>query len=67
MPAFVWLAKDTVDPVEVGAKMRALRRIGVPYSDNDIGSAAELVTGHSELDALVSYLQVLKYNGEVAQ
>jgi cytochrome c oxidase cbb3-type subunit 2 len=66
MPAFVWLAKDTVDPAEVGAKMRALRRIGVPYSDDDIRSAAELVTGHSELDALVSYLQVLKYNGEVA-
>jgi cytochrome c oxidase cbb3-type subunit 2 len=67
MPAFVWLAKDTVDPVEVGAKMRALHRIGVPYSDDDIRSAAQLVTGHSELDALVSYLQVLKYNGEVAQ
>jgi cytochrome c oxidase cbb3-type subunit 2 len=67
MPAFVWLAKDTVDPVEVRAKMRALRRIGVPYSDDDIRSAAELVTGHSELDALVSYLQVLKYNGEVTQ
>jgi cytochrome c oxidase cbb3-type subunit 2 len=67
MPAFVWLAKGTVDPAEVGAKMRALRRIGVPYSDDDIRSAAELVTGHSELDALVSYLQMLKYNGEVAQ
>src|SRR6266700_5890681 len=67
MPAFVWLAKGTVDPAEVNAKMRALRRIGVPYSDDDIGSAAQLVTGHSELDALVSYLQMLKYNGEVAQ
>jgi cytochrome c oxidase cbb3-type subunit 2 len=67
MPAFVWLAKATVDPAEVGAKMRALRRIGVPYSDDEIRSAAELVTGHSDLDALVSYLQVLKYNGEVTQ
>jgi cytochrome c oxidase cbb3-type subunit 2 len=67
MPAFVWLAKGTVDPAEVGAKMRALRRIGVPYTDADIQSAAEAVTGHSELDALVSYLQMLKYNGEVAQ
>jgi cytochrome c oxidase cbb3-type subunit 2 len=47
--------------------MRVLRRMGVPYTDADIQSAAELVTGHSELDALVSYLQVLKYNGEVAQ
>jgi cytochrome c oxidase cbb3-type subunit 2 len=67
MPAFVWLVKATVDPAEVGAKMRALRRIGVPYSDADIQSAAELVAGHSELDAVVSYLQVLKYNGEVDQ
>src|SRR5450631_925145 len=67
MPAFVWLAKETVDPAEVGAKMRALRRIGVPYTDADVRSAAELVTGHSELDALVSYLQGLKYNGEVSQ
>jgi cytochrome c oxidase cbb3-type subunit 2 len=67
MPAFVWLAKATVDPVEVGTKMRVLRRMGVPYTDADIQSAAQLVTGHSELDALVSYLQVLKYNGEVAQ
>src|SRR5579859_4352208 len=67
MPAFVWLAKSTVDSAEVAAKMRVLRRIGVPYSDADIQSAAGLVTGHSELDALVSYLQVLKYNGEAAQ
>src|SRR6202162_6093298 len=46
MPAFVWLAKATVDSVEVGAKMRVLRRMGVPYTDADIQSAAALGTRH---------------------
>jgi cytochrome c oxidase cbb3-type subunit 2 len=66
MPAFTWLAKQTVDPVEVAAKMRVLRRVGVPYTDLEIGSAGEKVAGHTELDALVAYLQGLKYHGEVA-
>ena len=66
MPAFVWLARETVDPDLVGAKMRVLRRMGVPYTDADIKSAAGLVTGHTNLDALVAYLQVLKFHGEAA-
>jgi cytochrome c oxidase cbb3-type subunit 2 len=67
MPGFVWLAKGIIDPGEVAAKMRVLRKLGVPYSDADIRSAAELVTGHTELDALVAYLQGLKYHGESDQ
>jgi cytochrome c oxidase cbb3-type subunit 2 len=67
MPAFVWLTKGTVDPAEVAAKMRVLRKIGVPYTDADIQSAAELVSGHSELDALIAYLQGLKFHGESDQ
>jgi cytochrome c oxidase cbb3-type subunit 2 len=67
MPAFVWLTKGTVDPAEVAAKMRVLRTIGVPYTDADIQSAAELVSGHSELDALIAYLQGLKFHGESDQ
>ena len=39
--------------------MRGLRAIGVPYADADIAAAAQLVDGKTELDALVSYLQVL--------
>lgn len=66
MPAFSWLASATIDPSEVAAKMRVLRKMGVPYTDADIRASAEAVTGHTELDALVSYLQVLKYHTEVA-
>jgi cytochrome c oxidase cbb3-type subunit 2 len=64
MPAFTWLAKATVDPELVGKKMRVLRRLGVPYSDAEIASAGDQVTGHTELDALVAYLQMLKYHGD---
>ena len=39
--------------------MRALRTLGVPYSDEDIAAAAGAVPGRTELDAIVSYLQVL--------
>src|SRR5271168_4319666 len=64
MPAFTWLAKSNPDPVLVAAKMRALRRIGVPYTDAQIASAADKLAGHTELDALVAYLQGLKYHEE---
>jgi cytochrome c oxidase cbb3-type subunit 2 len=66
MPGFVWLVKANVDGDEVAAKMRVLRTIGVPYTDADIQSAAERVAGHSELDALIAYLQGLKFHGEAA-
>ena len=39
--------------------MRALRRVGVPYTDDDIAGAAEAVQGVPEMDALVAYLQQL--------
>ena len=39
--------------------MRALRRIGVPYTDEDISTAEEAVRGKTDLDALVAYLQGL--------
>ena len=59
MPAYPWLAAKTLDPAEMGVKMSALRRVGVPYADRDIAGAAEAVKGRTELDALVAYLQVL--------
>jgi cytochrome c oxidase cbb3-type subunit 2 len=39
--------------------MKALRLVGVPYSDDEIAKAGEQVKGRTELDALVAYLQVL--------
>lgn len=66
MPAFTWLAKAQVDPVLIVKKMRVLRRLGVPYTDADIAAAPDEVAGHTELDALVTYLQGLKFHGEAA-
>ena len=59
MPAYPWLARDPVDPKDMAPKMIALRRVGVPYTDEDIAQGAAAVAGKSELDALVAYLQVM--------
>ena len=59
MPAFPWLEKTLVDGDEVAAHMRALKRLGDPYSDAEIAAAAGDVAGKTELDAVVAYLQGL--------
>ena len=59
MPAFPWLARNLADADSVQAKMRALRLVGVPYSDEEIAKAKSEVEGKSEMDALVTYLQGL--------
>jgi len=59
MPAYSWLANAPADVVDLPAKMRVLRTLGVPYTDADIAKSAEDVKGKSELDALVAYLQSL--------
>jgi len=59
MPAYPWLEKSVLDPADLAPKMRALRRVGVPYTDVEIAGAAGDVMGKTELDAMVAYLQVL--------
>lgn len=59
MPAYPWLANAAVDAADMAPRMKALRAVGVPYSDAEIAGAAEEVKGRTELDALVAYLQVL--------
>jgi cytochrome c oxidase cbb3-type subunit 2 len=59
MPAYPWLAEIAVDGQLVARKMRALRRLGDPYSDEQIEGAADAVADKSELDALIAYLQHL--------
>jgi cytochrome c oxidase cbb3-type subunit 2 len=59
MPAYAWLDKARVNAGILPDKMRALRRVGVPYSDEDIAKAAESVKGKTEMDAVVAYLQGL--------
>ncbi len=59
MPAYPWLANATVDADGMAPRMKALRIVGVPYSDADIAGAKEMVKGKTEMEALVAYLQVL--------
>ncbi|MDE2080314.1 MAG: cytochrome-c oxidase, cbb3-type subunit II [Burkholderiales bacterium] len=59
MPAYPWLAHAPVDAAGMAPRMRALRRVGVPYTDAEIGAAAADVKDKTELDALIAYLQVL--------
>jgi cytochrome c oxidase cbb3-type subunit 2 len=48
-----------VDSAVTPAKMKALRLVGVPYTDEEIAGATAEVQGRSEMDALIAYLQVL--------
>ena len=59
MPAYAWLARVPVNAEVLPAKLRALRKVGVPYTDDDIAGAAEAGKGKSEQDAVVAYLQGL--------
>ena len=57
MPAFAWLAKNPADAAGAPDKIRALRKVGVPYTDEDIAGASQMVAGKTEMDALIAYLQ----------
>jgi cytochrome c oxidase cbb3-type subunit 2 len=59
MPAYTWLAGAPANAADIEAKMRALRLVGVPYTDEQIAGAQAELKGKSELDALIAYLQVL--------
>ena len=59
MPTYGWLAGRKVDAELTPAKLRLMRRLGVPYTDAQIASAARDVDGKSEMDALIAYLQGL--------
>jgi cytochrome c oxidase cbb3-type subunit 2 len=64
MPGFPWLAERALDPASTQNKMRALQKIGVPYTTADIESAIETVRDRTEMDALIAYMQGLKFLGE---
>jgi cytochrome c oxidase cbb3-type subunit 2 len=59
MPAYPWLARDAANAEDVEAKMRALRRVGVPYQDQEIAQAKGELKDRTEMDALIAYLQML--------
>ncbi|RDI21249.1 cytochrome-c oxidase, cbb3-type subunit II [Pseudacidovorax intermedius] len=59
MPAYSWLEKSTVDAAALPSHMRALRKVGVPYTDEDIAGAQAAVEGKTEMEATIAYLQSL--------
>ena len=59
MPAYPWLAATAVDAQSMPAHMRALRAVGVPYTDAQIAAAGDELKNKTELDATIAYLQML--------
>jgi len=59
MPAYPWLIRTGANADDIEAKMRALRRVGVPYQDAEIAGAKAALKDRTEMDALIAYLQVL--------
>ena len=59
MPAYSWLEKSPVDGASLPAHMAGLRKLGAPYSDEEIAKATEEVQGKTELDAVIAYLQAM--------
>jgi len=59
MPAYPWLAERPADDGTVVARLNALRKLGHPYSDEDVEAAPAALEGKTELDGLVAYLQSL--------
>jgi cytochrome c oxidase cbb3-type subunit 2 len=59
MPAYPWLVEATVDGELVAEKMKRLRMLGDPYTDEQIAGAAAAVDGMTEMEALIVYLQGL--------
>ncbi len=60
MPAYPWLAERAANADDdIQAKLRVLRRLGHPYSDEEIEAAPAALEGLSEIDALIAYLQIL--------
>ena len=67
MPGYPWLAERELDPELVTAKLRALRMLGDPYTDEQIAAAAAAVDGKTEMDAMIAYLQGLGTNRRITR
>jgi cytochrome c oxidase cbb3-type subunit 2 len=62
MPAYPWLARNSVDGNLITKKLQVLQFLGDPYTDEQIAGAAAAVEGRTEMDALIAYLQELGTN-----
>lgn len=59
MPAYPWLAQQLVDENSIATHLKAMKTLGVPYTDADLANAPNDVKGKTDADALIAYLQVL--------
>jgi cytochrome c oxidase cbb3-type subunit 2 len=59
MPGYPWLERTPANAADIEAKMRALSRLGVPYTEDEIRNSRKELQGKSEADALIAYLQGL--------
>ena len=59
MPAYPWLATNKVDHTTISAHMKALSRVCVPYTAEQIAAAPKDVQGKTEMEAVIAYLQSL--------
>jgi cytochrome c oxidase cbb3-type subunit 2 len=59
MPAYPWLARSPADAGSIETKLKVLRTLGHPYSEEDIAGAKSALAGKTEQDALIAYLQGL--------
>lgn len=59
MPGYPWLDKNILGTGDIQKKMRVLRTLGHPYSDEQIENAPKELEGKTEMDAMITYLQVL--------
>jgi cytochrome c oxidase cbb3-type subunit 2 len=67
MPGYPWLQERAIDGGKLAAHMKALQRIGVPYTDDEIAAAPAAVEGKTEMDATIAYLQGLgRYGPKMA-
>lgn len=59
MPGYPWLEDAPADASTIQRKMRALRTLGTPYTDEAIEGAPKALEGKTEMDAIVAYMQGL--------
>ncbi len=62
MPGYPWLAERTIDGELLTTKLKTLKLLGDPYTEEQIAGAAAAVEGKTEMDALIAYLQELGLN-----
>ncbi len=58
MPRYAFLNRAITGP-DVQQRMKVLKMLGDPYTDEDIAKATDAVKNKTELDALIAYLQGL--------